>query len=1304
MHVRGIRKKLYLAGITVALLSGGVAGAAGTAEAAETAVAEVQEAEAAEDVQDTADAADAQDTVDVTDAADVQDIADVTDVADVQDTADVTDVADVQDIADVTDVADVQDTADVTGLTDVQNIADAADAAEVQDTADVQEEKNGWSQEGGVFYYYIDGEKVKNTVMEIEGDLYGFSSSGALYKNQLFVLYKSGKTLYYRAGSNGVLLRNAWDNTGSNKYYYGSDGAGVSGICKVEGTDYLFSDGMLLIAKAMTVDGVAYVGDTTGKPKKLSDGWTTVSGKKFYCLNGRLQERCLTEIDGKTYGFGDYGVMYDDETFGEWVSGEFVNYRAKKGGELYRGGWYKDETKTPAEYYYYRKDGSAVEGYEKIGDFYYIFDNRGCMCMDEVYQDDDDVYYVADSEGHAAKVTKKNGWVNAGEYSRYYMKDGKMVRDQFLEIDGKLYYFGFYGKLYMDQEFDLYGESSRRYYRAKKKGSLYVNEWAEVENYKYYYGADGLAAKGLTKIGKKTYYFDYTGKLLTSNLLSSPMITDDAGETWIISSKGEAKKAPKTGWVTFDGKTYYSQNGKLLKQTVQQIDGKYYGFNQNGARFTNCRFRWYGSYYRADKEGALLQNTWFKDEYYGESAEGASGLAVIKGKQYYFDDGKAVFSCYIAVSDDEKVLYHANKSGILSKVTKDGLYYDVDGYAYYLKGGKLLTGTWKKIGDDYYYFNSYSYGQTYEDYEDGKNYIFREDGTLMRNGWIHTSLYVYYAKGSGELLTGEQKIDKKWYLFNGLGEMYTGLRLVNGEYWLYGNDGARIGKAKGEGWNKIDGEWYYIKDGALLTGEQTIGKKTYLFNDSGRMLANYVDEDNRRIYGADGALVKSGWAEADGSWYYVDPSTGQYVEDKIITIKGKDYKFGYFGRLQTGTFIEDSVVYTTDANGAIKKKTGLKIGWNLVDGYYKYVAPNGDTFYTGWVGDYYVSSGYLETNSIVEDKYMVDSDGRWVKKQGWYQLIPAYEKYYYHELPEYAKKYGLTWEQMFPYFYVKKNGEIAKEEWIQVGKDWYYITAAGTRATGILTIDRNTYMFDENGKYLKTLKKPEEGWYQYQDQWVYLVNGSSISGEFVEYGKRYLLKNGMVANAVAWPTSYYSELYGDGYYYGKNGAADLTKRGWQKIGGKWFYFRKNGRAAGGWLMLGKKTYYIDYNNGMVTGTQIIKGQLYTFDKNGVLTGQAVKTNGWYEGKDGWYYFQDGTLTRESTMYIGGEFYAFSSGKLVTDQFAGQCYMDKNGKRVKKKWKEINGNWFYFDADGYYVTGQQTIGGKKYTFNEYGELV
>ena len=47
------------------------------------------------------------------------------------------------------------------------------------------------------------------------------------------------------------------------------------------------------------------------------------------------------------------------------------------------------------------------------------------------------------------------------------------------------------------------------------------------------------------------------------------------------------------------------------------------------------------------------------------------------------------------------------------------------------------------------------------------------------------------------------------------------------------------------------------------------------------------------------------------------------------------------------------------------------------------------------------------------------------------------------------------------------------------------------------------------------------------------------------------------------------------------------------------------------------------------------------------------------------------------------------------------YFNDQGEQVKASWMEIDGVKYYFDAEGYSVTGWQDIEGKKYYFNEDG---
>lgn len=50
------------------------------------------------------------------------------------------------------------------------------------------------------------------------------------------------------------------------------------------------------------------------------------------------------------------------------------------------------------------------------------------------------------------------------------------------------------------------------------------------------------------------------------------------------------------------------------------------------------------------------------------------------------------------------------------------------------------------------------------------------------------------------------------------------------------------------------------------------------------------------------------------------------------------------------------------------------------------------------------------------------------------------------------------------------------------------------------------------------------------------------------------------------------------------------------------------------------------------------------------------------------------------------------------------YYDKNGKKLKNKWKTIKKSHYYFDGKGYAVTGRRTIGNYIYVFDQEGKQI
>ena len=107
--------------------------------------------------------------------------------------------------------------------------------------------------------------------------------------------------------------------------------------------------------------------------------------------------------------------------------------------------------------------------------------------------------------------------------------------------------------------------------------------------------------------------------------------------------------------------------------------------------------------------------------------------------------------------------------------------------------------------------------------------------------------------------------------------------MENGVGKFYGEDGSVAEVINHDGWNLVNGIYYYLEAGTLLKGtdrywENGQEKKAgtyklsdgnwYVFDEEGRMLNNVMIFD--RWYGEYGAAM-TGWIYQAGNWYYADP-------------------------------------------------------------------------------------------------------------------------------------------------------------------------------------------------------------------------------------------------------------------------------------------------------------------------------------------------------------------------------------------------------------------------------------------------
>ena len=120
--------------------------------------------------------------------------------------------------------------------------------------------------------------------------------------------------------------------------------------------------------------------------------------------------------------------------------------------------------------------------------------------------------------------------------------------------------------------------------------------------------------------------------------------------------------------------------------------------------------------------------------------------------------------------------------------------------------------------------------------------------------------------------------------------------------------------------------------------------------------------------------------------------------------------------------------------------------------------------------------------------------------------------------------------------------------------------------------------------------------------------------------------------------------------------------------------------------------------------------------------KVTGTPGWHQLDGDWYYVdENGNLVTNDWV---GNYYFESDGKMATNKWIGNDYVGSDGVWVPYKWVSTNGKYwyrhpdgtytkndfetiagqrYYFDANGYMVTGWQKINGQDYYFNASGVM-
>lgn len=234
---------------------------------------------------------------------------------------------------------------------------------------------------------------------------------------------------------------------------------------------------------------------------------------------------------------------------------------------------------------------------------------------------------------------------------------------------------------------------------------------------------------------------------------------------------------------------------------------------------------------------------------------------------------------------------------------------------------------------------------------------------------------------------------------------------------------------------------------------------------------------------------------------------------------------------------------------------------------------------------------------------------------------------------------------------------------------WYYGDENGDRVTGWKKINGSWYAFiGGNG-----VPREKELWVITWTGFGVNTNGQMLSGgsyPISSYGYPVALYSFKDSGAMV--TGWYKNKNQKWYYHDPNTGAAVD--GWQKIGGKWYYFTKGQEVT-------RDTYFRDYIGcEMQTGWVNDGGTWYYMNSSG-----AMQT-GWVRDRGKWYYMNSDGAMQTGWNFIGWKWY----------------YMDDPGNMVTG-WKYINGSWYYMNSSGAMCTGWQKINGLWYYFKSSGAM-